>query len=177
MTKFSEQRRKLLRTFYRGLLATVAPTMFQACSNSPGDAGGVSPAYGPIDACCAYPAYGPIGAPAYGIVPAYGMPPGPAPYTVIRGTVFSESDEAPLPEIKVSVKDLFEQVYTNETGEFEIHVPMQDSYKLKFEDVNGFVNRLFQTQKRKITLEEIVDPLDIYLTYEDEDISSDVDEE
>ena len=153
MTEFSEQRRKLLRTIYQGLGIAAVSAAFQACSVTSyplgrrGDVGPIGPPYGPIS-----------------IGPAYGVPPGPTSYVVISGTVFSESDEALLQGIRVSVKDLFEHVYTNDSGDFDIYVPMQDSYKLKFEDVNGLKNGPFQTQKKKITLEEIDSPLYIYLS-------------
>jgi len=169
--KFSETRRKLLRNIYQGLGVAVVSTTFQACSttsmlsmfrNSAGPAyGQPGPMYGP------QPMYGTPGPiPAYGVLP---VNPTPTTDVMIHGTVFSEKTEAPIAGIKVSVKDLPVHAYTDNDGHFDVYVPGQDSYKLKFEDVDGLEEGPFQMQKKEITLREARSPLYIYLSDEEDD--------
>jgi hypothetical protein len=108
------------------------------------------------------PAYG---VPSDGPTAAYGVIPDRGNDIAIHGTVLSENTEAPIPGIRVSVKDLSSHTYTDDYGDFVIYVPRQDSYKLKFEDAEGS----FQTQKKKIALEDADTPLDIYLSGEDDE--------
>jgi hypothetical protein len=165
MTKFSETRRKLLRTIYHGLGAATISTMFQGCSIHPfGFSNNPNPP----------PPYGGPG-PMYGPIGMYG-PPGPGQYDVlIHGTVFSESTGAPIPGIMVSAKDFSISTLTDTAGNFTYFVPMRDSYKLKFENRRVWEGGLFQTQKVKITLEETKSPLYVYLS--DENVSDEADEE
>jgi putative lipoprotein (rSAM/lipoprotein system) len=93
----------------------------------------------------------------------YGTGPDLGEDVSIRGKVLSESTNAPIPGIKVSVKDLYSDANTDENGDFVIYLPRQDEYKLKFEDVDGAANGSFQQKKMKITLENTSAPLDIIL--------------
>jgi hypothetical protein len=152
MNFLDKSRRGFLKYIYGATLSILVP----AC-NKKGDTG---PAYGPPR-----PAYGVPGPP----VPMYGVPPygptgpNPANDVAIRGSVFSDSTKAPIPGIKVSVKDMRSESYTDENGDFVIYVPIQDAYKLKFEDTDG---GSFKPQKTRITLETLEDinaHLNIYL--------------
>jgi putative lipoprotein (rSAM/lipoprotein system) len=91
----------------------------------------------------------------------YGMPPNEA--DTISGVVRSKTEE-PVPGIKVSIKDVpSDDTFTNENGYFYIYVPQQESYKLKFEDVDGDKNGSFKTLKKKISMTDIHKSLKIYL--------------
>jgi hypothetical protein len=98
----------------------------------------------------------------------YGMPmpeygPGPGwDDVVIYGTVKTKT-EAPVPGIKISVKDLPPCSLTNENGSFIIYVPEMESYKLKFEDIDGAENGSFKMLKKKIVLSDTGAPLNICL--------------
>jgi hypothetical protein len=95
----------------------------------------------------------------------YGVPPDTD--VTIHGTVRSAGN--PVPDIKVSVKDLDCRESTNSEGKFYLHVPEQESYKLKFEDIDGAKNGSFKTLKKKINLSDTGASLDIYLEEVDEE--------
>jgi putative lipoprotein (rSAM/lipoprotein system) len=139
MKKVSDKSRRILRMIYQGLGAAAVSLLFQSC-------------YGmPID---------------YRETPdMYGMPPGGENDVTIYGVVRSKT-EAPVPGIKVSVKDVMSYSYTNMEGTFYIFVPEQESYKIKFEDVDGAKNGSFKTLKKKITLNDTGALLDIQLEEE-----------
>jgi putative lipoprotein (rSAM/lipoprotein system) len=98
--------------------------------------------------------------------------PGPDMDVTIRGTVRSPANE-PIPGIKVSVKDLSSRELTDSGGNFYIHVPEMESYKLKFEDIDGAENGSFKTLKKKIALSNTGVSLNIYLDVADEDEEED----
>jgi len=156
---FNEKRRRFLRYVYGGIGATALSFIVPACEK--GNKGNTEPMYGIIGP--------PYGTPGPGPAPAYGIP---VPYppqndVTIYGSVFSNSTKAPIPGIRVSVKDLYSESYTDENGDFVIYVPIQDEYKIKFEDIDGVENGSFRPQKIKITLEDANTPLEIYLLDEE----------
>jgi putative lipoprotein (rSAM/lipoprotein system) len=103
----------------------------------------------------------PVVAPAYGMPAEYG--PGPGWKNIaIHGTVKTKT-KAPVLGIKISVKDLSSYSFTNENGSFIIYVPEMESYKLKFEDIDGTANGSFKTLKKKIALSDTDTSLDICL--------------
>ena len=99
----------------------------------------------------------------------YGMGPDGYDDCTIRGRVLSKTGNAPIPGIKVSVKDLDHQCKTDGNGYFYIYVPDQPEYKIKFEDVDGSENGLFKQHKMKIALENLSSSLEIYLEEADEE--------
>ena len=99
----------------------------------------------------------------------YGGPPDRERDITIYGTVVSESEKTPIPGIKISVKDIHSYTITDEDGYFYIYVPIQDSYKLKFEDIDGIENGSFDMLKKEISLSETYNSLNIELTEEEPD--------
>jgi len=92
--------------------------------------------------------------------PMYGV----SPANVIHGIVVSQNTKEPIPGIHVSVKNLYSDAITNTDGSFVIYVPIQDSYKLKFKDIDGTENGSFELLKKKINLAETYNSLNIELT-------------
>jgi putative lipoprotein (rSAM/lipoprotein system) len=78
----------------------------------------------------------------------------------IQGTVSSKTD-IPIPGIKVSVES--SDYFTNESGNFFIHLPEQTSYELQFEDIDEQLNGSYKTLKKTITLSEANSPVNIQL--------------
>ena len=140
MKKLSERQRRLLRHVYRGLGLTAAALGMQACDFYEPEAVGM-----------------------------YGMPPNWDSDSLIHGVVISDSARTPVPGIKVSVKDLGAHAYTDIHGRFYVYVPRQDTYKLKFEDVDGPENGSFQTLKKEITREESYSVVPLHIFLEDSD--------
>jgi putative lipoprotein (rSAM/lipoprotein system) len=136
MKKLSEKSRKILRMIYQGLGAATVSLLFQACYGMPLDYTGTAD--------------------------MYGMPPDWENDVTIHGVVRSKT-EAPVPGIKVSIKDLASQDLTDSQGNFYVYGPRQESYKLKFEDVDAAENGSFKTLKKKIFLDETGMYLYIYL--------------
>jgi len=58
----------------------------------------------------------------------------------IYGSVQSQETNAPIKGIKVSVEDANDHSFTNSNGEYSLYLPIQDSYTVKFEDVDGIEN-------------------------------------
>jgi putative lipoprotein (rSAM/lipoprotein system) len=140
MKKLSEKNRRILRMVYQGLGAVVMTFGFQGCYNNNRNSFTVM----------------------YGVPVEYGPGPGRGDDVAIHGTVRSKT-EAPVLGIKVSIKDIPSCGYTNTDGFFNIYVPEQESYKIKFEDVDGAENGSFKTLKKKITLDDTGVSLNIYL--------------
>jgi len=70
---------------------------------------------------------------------AYGMP--PSDVSIIRGNVVSKGTREPIPGIKVFIEETEVGDYTGERGDFYFNVEtIQDSYKLKVEDIDGPAN-------------------------------------
>jgi putative lipoprotein (rSAM/lipoprotein system) len=145
MKKLSKKGRRILRTILQGLGTLVMTFSFHGCrfhSNR--------------------------------FVDMYGMPmpeygPGPGWDDVaIYGTVKTKA-EAPVPGIKVTVKDLPSYTLTGPDGTFYVYVPEMESYKLKFEDIDGIDNGSFKTLKKKIALSDTDTSLDICLEEADEE--------
>jgi putative lipoprotein (rSAM/lipoprotein system) len=87
----------------------------------------------------------------YGVLPPdgpceYGMP-YPERETSIYGKVQAKETGEPIFGIKVSVEDTEYWERTDKDGKFSIWLPVQDEYKLKFEDTDGPYNGgLFKQQ-------------------------------
>jgi hypothetical protein len=146
MKKLSQKGRKLLRIVYQGLGAVALLFGFQGC----------------------YLLENLLPAPAYGMPVEYG--PGPGWDNVaIHGTVKSKNTDFSIQGIKVSVKDLYSGSLTGENGNFRIYVPEQESYELKFEDVDGPDNGSFKTQEKEIALSDTDAALEIQLEEADEE--------
>jgi putative lipoprotein (rSAM/lipoprotein system) len=120
MVKIIERWRKILRMVFRGISVSVVSLIIQAC---------------------------------YGMIPPdewaeYGMP--PPEYlqeTSIRGKVTAKHTGEPIFGIKVSIHGTEYWDRTDKYGNFYFWVPIQDEYKLKFEDVDGPYNGgLFKEQ-------------------------------
>jgi len=137
--KLSEKGRRLLRMIYRGLGITA------------------------LVSACGWPEDR-MPAPEYGIPPApmYGPPP---PFT-IQGTVLSEGTEAPIPGIKVSVKN--QSVLTDKNGIFIIPVPWSDEYTFTFEDIDGAQNGFFKQKSETLTQTDINNTITIFLQEEED---------
>jgi len=118
MIKLSDKTRRVLRKIYQGLGAATISLLFQAC-------------------------YGPAIEPS---APAmYGMPPDDD--VMIRGKVSSKTYNAPIKGIEVSIENYpSSHGYTNKDGVFIIDTPWQNSYDLKFEDVDGTDNGSYKTK-------------------------------
>jgi hypothetical protein len=107
--------RKVLRTVLRGVGVSVVSLILQAC-------------YGVM-----YPDE-PV---AYGMpAPAYGMPPDLS----ISGKVVAKETGKPIFGIQVSVEETELMERTDKNGNFYLYAPIQETYKLKFEDVDGPYN-------------------------------------
>jgi hypothetical protein len=123
--KVSERCRKILRTIFRGISVSVVSLIIQAC-------------YGVI-----YPDEPEM----YGMpYPEYGIPP-PSEETSIYGKVVAKETGKPIFGIQVSVEETEYWERTDKYGRFNLWVPVQEEYKLKFEDVDGPYNDgLFKKQ-------------------------------
>jgi hypothetical protein len=126
MKKITDRGRKILSNFFRVISVSAASLILQAC---------------------------------YGIMPpdepwaAYGMPPEYLQETAIRGVVVSKKTGNPIFGIKVSIDGTEYKTRTNEDGYFYIWLPIQDVYKIIFEDLDGPYNDgLFQ--KQTVTLKQ-----------------------
>jgi len=116
MIKISERCRKILRTVFRGIGVSVISLILQACYGVmyPDEPGG-----------------------AYGMpAPAYGPEP-PNRETLIYGKVTAKNTGDPIFGIKVSIEETEYNKKTNENGLFYFSLPIQEIYKVKFEDVDG----------------------------------------
>ncbi|MDR2716970.1 MAG: carboxypeptidase-like regulatory domain-containing protein [Treponema sp.] len=129
MMKISERFRKVLRMVFRGIGVSVVSLIIQACY-------GILP---PDEPGAAY------GMPA----PAYGMPPEIS--TSISGRVRAAKTQEPIIGIHVSIEETEYWERTDKSGYFSFWIPVQDEYKLKFEDVDGPYNGgLFKEQTWKL---------------------------
>jgi hypothetical protein len=115
MADITNRFRKILRTVFRGIGVSVVSLILQAC-------------YGVM-----YPDdNGPSG--------AYGMPP-PETITSIYGRVTARNTGDPIFGIQVSVEETEYNKRTDENGWFYFFdIPIQEKYKLKFEDIDGPAN-------------------------------------
>jgi hypothetical protein len=125
MMNITNRFRKILRTVFRGIGVSVVSLILQAC-------------YGVM-----YPDDIGTGGPGG----AYGMPP-PETTTSIYGRVTAKNTGDPIFGIKVSVEETEYNKKTDENGWFYfLELPIQEKYKLKFEDVDGPYNGgLFKEQ-------------------------------
>ena len=142
MKKSSKKSQRLIKNIYRGLGATAASLILQACGQSQEQ---------------------------YLIPVMYGPGPDRKDDVAVYGRVLSENTKTPIPGIKVSVKDLYSYVLTNEEGNFLVYVPRQDSYKLKFEDIDGSENGSYKLLKKEIALADTNASLTVHLDAEDEE--------
>jgi hypothetical protein len=101
---------------------------------------------------------------------AYGMrQPDPGEYTVpVQGRVVSEETGNPVGGIRVEY-DNYAAADTDSDGRFFIYVPEEDSYSIRFVDIDGFENSGFFSYKNmSITRDEIEDPLAVSLYRENQ---------
>jgi len=134
MASIANRFRKILRTVFRGIGVSVVSLILQAC-------------YGVI-----YPDDIGTGGPggAYGMPPpAYGMP----PYTNIYGKVTASNTGEAIFGIKVSNEENDDWEYTDRYGRFDFRMPIKETYKFKFEDVDGIYHGGFFKEK-SLTLKE-----------------------
>ena len=97
----------------------------------------------------------------------YGIPLDQGDDVTIRGSVKSKKTGKPVPGIMVSIDEntVFSDL-TNSEGYFNIFLPRQDYYTVKFEDIDGMDNDgLF---KQYITTVEDESSLQVYLEEDDE---------
>jgi hypothetical protein len=126
MINVSEKGRKLLRLVYRGLGLGAAALTLNSCFWA-----------------------------EYGMPVEYGPGPDYNRDVIISGVVHDKKTCNPIPDIRVSVKDLDSRYYTGKDGCFYIYVPEQESYKLKFVDVSGGKKGSYQIKKMKISLTDV----------------------
>jgi hypothetical protein len=126
MVDITNRFRKILRTVLRGVGVSVVSLILQAC-------------YGVMYPDDIGKGNGPSG--------AYGMPP-PETTTSIYGRVTAKNTGDPIFGIQVSVEETEYNKRTDENGWFSFFgIPIQEIYKLKFEDVDGPANGgLFKEQ-------------------------------
>ena len=101
------------------------------------------------------------------VYPMYGPGPGWDVDVLIQGVVISENSRNVIPGIKVSVKDLSHHVYTNSNGMLNIYLPEQDSYELKFEDIDGAENGSFKLLSKEILRNDINPAIPWHIFLED----------
>ena len=95
----------------------------------------------------------------------YGMP---MDDVHIRGTVSSKANN-PIPGIKVSVRNITSDHFTDIDGKFNINVYGQTAYMLQFEDIDGPENGgSFKPLEKIIHYDDAETPLDIQLEADEE---------
>jgi hypothetical protein len=113
--KIFERGRRILGTVFRGMSISVISLILQACYNTmpPDETGG-----------------------------AYGPPPPhhPDTKTSFYGKVTARETGKPIPGIHVSIEETEYWERTDKNGYFSFWVPIQEVFKLKFEDVDGPYN-------------------------------------
>jgi len=90
---------------------------------------------------------------AYGTPVEYGVP---NASFIVKGTVKSENNSALIPHIRVVMGN--DSTYTDSSGNYQVEnngFPQDQSYLLKFKDIDGSVNGEYQTQD---TIVEFKDP-------------------
>jgi len=108
MNKKQERFRKVLRTVFGCIGVSAASLIIQACYGPPPSRRG-SAEYG-----TPYP-----------------------PRTHIHGRVKANETDKPILGIKVSVDKVGSYAYTAEGGVFDLYVPAQEEYILRFKDIDG----------------------------------------
>jgi len=88
----------------------------------------------------------------------------------IHGSVQSKDTNAPIKGIKVSVADIDIPSFTNDNGKFSLYLPIQNSYTVKFEDVDGPDNGgLFKEQTAEVSfIEDTYAELNVVLETDEE---------
>lgn len=81
----------------------------------------------------------------------YGTPQDMEQDNQFEGVVKSKASGSVIKGIKVSTNFEGRQVYTNESGEFLIFLPIADQYKLTFEDTDSTQNGSFSSYDTVIT--------------------------
>jgi len=145
--------RKILRTVFRGIGVSVVSLIIQAC-------------YGIIPPDEGWAEYGMP-------YPEYGVP--PPSETSIYGKVVAKETGEPIFGIQISVEETEYWERTDKYGNFSFWVPVQEVYKLKFEDIDGQYNGgLFKGQtwtlKQEDTYRNLLIGMDID---KDTDINTD----
>jgi len=126
MISITDRCRKILRTVFSGIGVSVVSLIIQAC-------------------------YIVIPLDNHEFSAAYGMPPPDPPdyvqKTSIYGKVVAKETGKPIFGIQVSIEETDYWNYTDKYGGFSLCLPVQDTYKIKFEDVDGPYNDgLFKEQ-------------------------------
>ena len=81
----------------------------------------------------------------------YGTPQDMEQDNQFEGVVKSKASGSVIKGIKVSTNFEGRQAYTNESGEFNIFLPLADEYKLTFEDADSTLNGSFTSYDTDIT--------------------------
>jgi len=129
MIRLSEETRRIFRAVFRGVGAVTAAVSLSAC---------------PISTYTEEPAM-------------YGMPPDFIIEDIhIRGTVINKQANARLSNIAVYIEaeDFHCAVRTSTEGNFGYYVPIKDSYKIIFTDIDGDKNGRYKQLIIEITKEE-----------------------
>ena len=122
----SEKSRKLLKMVYRGLGVSAITLALNGCWGG-------------------YVMYGPK--------PMYGVPdPDRLDDVEITGIIHDQYTHVPIPGIKVSVQGLEAHTLSYGGGRFYLYVPEREVYQLKFEDVDGIENGVYQAKEMTVVL-------------------------
>jgi putative lipoprotein (rSAM/lipoprotein system) len=81
----------------------------------------------------------------------YGTPHDMGLDILIAGQVKSGKTSNPIKGIRVSVADKMQYEFTDEYGKFSFYTETADSYKVKFEDIDGSQNGLFVEKDTLLT--------------------------
>jgi putative lipoprotein (rSAM/lipoprotein system) len=81
----------------------------------------------------------------------YGTPHDMGLDILIQGQVKSGKTNNPIKGIRVSVTDMMQYEFTDEYGKFSFYTETADSYKVKFEDIDGSQNGLFVEKDTLLT--------------------------
>ena len=89
---------------------------------------------------------------AYGTPVEYGVP---NASFIVKGTVKSETNSALIPHIRVVMG--YDSTYTDASGNYQVEnndFPQDQSYLLKFKDIDGSVNGEYQTQETTVEFKD-----------------------
>jgi len=84
--------------------------------------------------------------------PEYGPGPDYMSDVCITGVIHDQNTYASIPGIKVSVQGQDAHAFSYGSGYFSVFVPVQETYQLKFEDVDGPANGVYQPKEMTVVL-------------------------
>ncbi|MDR2194932.1 MAG: hypothetical protein LBP19_10825 [Treponema sp.] len=85
----------------------------------------------------------------------YGTPQSMGLDVLIRGTVRSKETNKPVEGIRVSVvEDSYCYDLTDRLGRFQIYVPQEESFTVRFDDIDGKENGLYSPAERPVNIVE-----------------------